>query len=308
MFLGANGPVTVFVGGAWWRSMNETPPAPLPQTFVHRDRTVTLRRLAASDVDGLDALYRSLPVRDRHRRFFTDAAPPRRTVERYAALLDDPGFGVVAVAADGRIVAEAGYARPAGGDGEFGITVAGDWRGLGSVLLDRITAQAATAGVRGLRADVLPDNAAMLRLAARRGYALIHTADRTVLRMIIGTGATVPPWPQGTPAPRLLVETSGGNWRAAAEAEAAGFHVLSCPGRTAIRTGRCPVLHGEACPLVEGCDAVVVALPHEQDPAALAHHHRRRHPGLPVVIDEVGDGGRPSAEQIVAALVASLAV
>jgi len=280
----------------------------LPRTFVHGDRTVTLRRLVSSDVDGLEALYRSLPVPDRHRRFFTDAAPPRRTVERYAALLDDPGFGVVAVADDGRIVAEAGYARPAGGDGEFGITVAGEWRGLGSVLLDRITAQAAMAGVRSLQADVLPANAAMLRLAAKRGYAVIHTADRTVLRIIIGTDSTVPSWPADTAAPRLLVETSGGSWRAAADAEAAGFHVLSCPGPTVIRTGRCPVLHGEACPLVEGCDAVVVALPPDHDPAALARRHRSRHARLPVFVQEVGDGGGASSAQIVDALIASLGV
>jgi len=267
----------------------------LPRWLVLGDRTVTLRRLVSTDVGGLNALYRSLPSQDRYRRFFTEAGPPRRTVERYVALLDQPGFGVVAVTGDGSIVGEAGYARLAGGDGEFGITVAADWRGLGSVLLDSIAQHAVLAGVPGLQADVLYDNQAMLTLAAKRGYALIHTPDRTVIRIIIGTATPVPAWPADTPRPRLLVETSAWQWRAAPEADAAGFHIISCRGPSSFRNGRCPALHGQACPLVEGSDAVVVALPAD-DPSrgALTTIHRFCHAHVPVFFQKAAGEERPA--------------
>jgi len=262
---------------------------------VQGDRAVTLRRLIPSDVDGLNALYRSLARQDQYQRFFTEIAPPRRTVERYAALLDQPGFGVVAVADNGSIAGEAGYARLASGDGEFGITVAADWRGLGSVLLDSIAEQAGLAGVPGLQADVLADNRAMMALAAKRGYALIHTPDRTVVRITIGTATPVPAWPADTPRPRLLVETSAGQWRGAPAANAAGFHIISCRTSSSFRNGRCPALHGEACPLVEGSEAIVVALP-AGDPSrcALTTIHRFCHTRIPVLFQEAAGEERPA--------------
>jgi len=97
-----------------------------------------------------------------------------------------------------------------------------DWRGLGGVLFDSLAAGAARAGVAALEADVLADNRAMLGLAAARGYAVVHTAERRVVRIVVGTATTVPPWPAGTPSPRLLVETPAAHWRLAPAAEEAG--------------------------------------------------------------------------------------
>ena len=269
---------------------------PLPGPRVaYGDRTATLRRLVPSDVDGLELLYRSLSPQDRYLRFFTETVPPRRTVERYVALLDPPGLGVVAVADDGTIVGEAGYARLAGGDGEFGITVAPDWRGLGSALLDSLTAQAALAGVPVLQGDVHAENRAMLGLAAKRGYALLHTSDLTVLRIAIGTATSVPAWPGGTPRPRLLVETPAWHWWAAPHAAGAGFHIVSCPGPSSFRHGRCPALHGGTCPLVEGADVVVVALPAgDRSRGAITPIHRFCHARVPVLFQEAAGEERPA--------------
>jgi GNAT superfamily N-acetyltransferase len=267
----------------------------LPRSLVHGDRTVTLRRLVPSDVDGLNALYSSLPPHDRYQRFFTEVAPRRRTVEQYVALLAEPGFGVVAVTGNGSIAGEAGYFPLASGDGEFGITVAADWRGLGSFLLDSILEQADQAGVPALQADVLTQNRAMLTLAAKRGYALIHTPDWTVLRITIGTATPVPTWPADTPRPRLLVETPAWQWRAAREADAAGFHIISCRGPSSFRHGRCPALHGQPCPLVEGSDAVVVALPaDDRSRGALTPIHRFCHAYVPVFLQEAAGEARPA--------------
>jgi GNAT superfamily N-acetyltransferase len=263
---------------------------------VIADRAVTLRPLGPADIDGLDALYRGLPGRDRYQRFFTEGPPPRRIVERYVTLVSEGGFGVAAVDDAGRLVAEAGYLLLAGGDGEFGITVAPDWRGLGHLLFDSIATHAAEAGVESLQADVLADNRAMLALAARRGYALIHLPEHTVLRITLATASSVPPWPANTPRPRLLVETPGSQWRAAAAAEAAGFHVVSCRGPSAFRTGRCPALRGQrACPLVDGADAVVVALgPDDPHRGALTLIHRFCHADVPVFLQEFGGEVRPA--------------
>lgn len=256
--------------------------------------TPRLRRLVPADLDGLHALYRSLGARDRYQRFFTEA-PPDRTVERYVTLLGERGFGVVAVDDTDRIVGEAGYLLLAEGDAEFGITVAPDWRGLGHILLDAIADHARQAGVPSLQADVLADNQAMRSLAAKRGYALIHTADYTVLRITMGTATSVPPWPAGTPRPRLLVETPAWRWRGAAQADAAGFHVVSCPGPSSFRSGRCPALHGQACPLVDGADAVVVALsPDDRNRGALTPIHRFCHADVPVFLQEIAGEDRPA--------------
>ena len=254
----------------------------------------TLRQLVAGDFEGLDTLYRSLSYHDRYLRFFTDAPGPG-TVERYVTRLCERGFGVVAHDDRGRIVGEAGYVLLDSGDAEFGITVAPDWRGIGHVLLDSIVDHARRHGVACLQADVLTENHAMCALAAKRDYALVHIDDYTVLRIIIGTATPVPPWPADTPHPRLLVETPAWRWRGAPAAEEAGFHIVSCPGPSSLRNRRCPALSGQACPLVEGADAVVVALsPEDPNRGALTPIHRFCHAPVPVFLQEAPGEERPT--------------
>jgi GNAT superfamily N-acetyltransferase len=254
----------------------------------------TLRRLVADDLEGLDTLYRSLSHQDRYLRFFTEVPSPQ-TVERYVTRLCERGFGVVAVDDRGRIVGEAGYVLLGSGDAEFGITVAPDSRGIGHVLLDSIVDHARRHGVAGLQADVLTENHDMYALAAKRGYALVHTDDYTVLRIIMGTATPVPPWPASTPHPRLLVETPACRWRGASAAEEAGFHVVSCPGPSSLRNHRCPPLFGQACPLVEGADAVVVALsPEDPNRGALTPIHRFCHARVPVFLQQAAGEERPA--------------
>lgn len=255
---------------------------------------VTVRRLVADDLEGLDSLYRSLTHQDRYLRFFTEVPSPR-TVERYVSLLCERGSGVVAVDGAGRIVGEAGYVLRAEGDAELGITVAPASRGIGHLLLDSILEQAREDGVASLQADVLTENRAMCALAVKRGYALIHTDDYAALRILMGTATAVPPWPRGTPHPRLLVETPAWRWRGASAAEQAGFHVVSCPGPSSLRNRRCPALSGGACPLVEGADAVVVALaPEDPNRGALTPIHRFCHSRIPVFLQEAAGEQRPA--------------
>jgi hypothetical protein len=162
-------------------------------------------------------------------------------------------------------------------------------------LLDAIVEQAAAAGVPALQADVLADNRAMLRLAAKRGHARLDTGDHRVLRILIGTATSVPPWPDGAPHPRLLVETPGRSWRAATEAAAAGLHLIYCPGPSSVLPGHCPAFHGRPCPLVEGADAVVVSLrADDRSRGALTPIHRFCHAHVPVLLQEAPGEGLPA--------------
>jgi hypothetical protein len=64
--------------------------------------------------------------------------------------------------------------------------------------------------------------------------------------------------------------------------EKAGLNVAYCSGPGLDRSA-CPLLRGEACPLVSGADVVL----HGLSPAlGIAGAIRQRHPHLPVVIEE----------------------
>ena len=62
---------------------------------------------------------------------------------------------------------------------EFAIAVADAWRGSGlaRVLLQRLERHAAESGIRHMAADTFVDNKAMIRLAARAGYAVSTSHD-----------------------------------------------------------------------------------------------------------------------------------
>jgi acetyltransferase len=69
---------------------------------------------------------------------------------------------------------------------EFAIAVADDWKtnGVGRVLLQRLECQAAVSGIQRMVADVLFVNKAMLRLAARSGYAIkMNYNDARLVRL-----------------------------------------------------------------------------------------------------------------------------
>ena len=83
-------------------------------------------------------------------------------------------------------------------------------------------------------------------------------------------------------------------WTRTEQTEAAGFHVVSCPGPSSLRNRHCPALSGRACPLVEGADAVVVALaPEDPNRGALTPIHRFCHSRIPVLLQEAAGEQRP---------------
>ena len=257
-------------------------------------RTLTVRPVTPDDVDALVVLYERLTTDDLHMRFFSAFRPSRTWIADWVTAQVERGHGIVAVvrAEDGEewIAGDAGYVLLDDGSGELAITVEPDCRGwLGPYLLDALVSDAAERGVPALQAEILMENQRMLSLVRFRPYATIGHGDWTTVRVVIGTTRETPVWLGPHDRPRILVESAGGRWRTQEPAEAAGYHVMVCPGPRAGRRGRCPALEGRPCPLVEEADAVVVALPQERFGAELLRAHEQVHPGVPVCVTVAKD-------------------
>ena len=225
-----------------------------------------MRHAGLDDVDAVRALYERLSPEDLQLRFFVAHAPRTNFLEQWLSVEDRGGVSLVAEVEDPgatpttKVVGEACYAPLPDGDAEFGITVDPEWRGwLGPWLLDTLAEQGAARGVPNLQASVLVRNRKMLALLRHRGYAVIDHPDWSEVRLVIGTTGRTPSWPPKPSGPRILVEAPGGRWSGESTAREHGFDVRTCPGPDG-PTPHCPVLEGRPCPLVEGADALVVAL------------------------------------------------
>ena len=249
-------------------------------------RTITIRHGDIDDVPGLMSLYERLSIEDLQRRFFSGAMPPRATVEAWAAVAERRGGVLLVVeetdAGSSSVVAEAGFAPLDDGDAELGITVDRRCRGwLGPWLLDALLEQAAETGIPNLQALTAVRNTQMRLMLCGRGAAGIPDGDWTNVRLTVSTSGIVPSWRKTSSGRRrLLVEGKSYQWIGAADANRKGFDVSVCRGPSASH-GRCPLLQGEPCPLVEGADAVLFALPIEENDELLdAHRDRREGPPL----------------------------
>jgi acetyltransferase len=154
------------------------------------------------DIAGERLLLRPIRPEDfpQHREFLTHIAPEdmRRRIFHFAHELSGEqiaSFTQIDYERSMAIIAERqadgqretlGVTRAhADGDrssAEFAILVRSDrhGRGLGSALLDKLIRYCRSRGIDSLRGDVLADNAAMLRLAARHGFHAEAPEDRIV--------------------------------------------------------------------------------------------------------------------------------
>lgn len=152
--------------------------------------TIEIRSIRADDAERLIELHSRCSDEARYFRFH--AAKPRlraAEAEYLAAVEGRAGAALVATATeDGeeRIVADARFDFVGDGDAEAAILLRDDVtnRGLGTVLLDRLLARAAGAGVRRVLLDILPENRAMLALAHRVGAEPVAFDGRSVLYAI----------------------------------------------------------------------------------------------------------------------------
>ncbi len=251
---------------------------PLREMALDGGRTLTLRLADSNDVPAMEALYQRLSIDDLQKRFFTGATPPRSTVEKWASVgerLDGVCLVVEQTNADQPplIVAEAGFAPLPDGDAEMAITVDSDHRGwMGPWLLDALLEQAAAKGIPNLQALIAARNTRMRLMVCRRGASGLPDEDWTNIRLQISTAGDVPVWHHTSPSRRrLLVEASTLQWSGTSAANRLGYDVTVCTGPDGSAKA-CPLLEGEHCPLVDGADGVLVALPAEGHEDLLKAH------------------------------------
>src|SRR5512132_771113 len=125
-------------------------------------RIVHVRPVSESDKDALSALYGRTSPRTRYLRFFSAGIAVDREVKRLM-----PGDDHVALLAehDGLVVGVASYEVLTGDRAEIAILVDDAWQGdgIGSLLIEHLTAVARRDGIQELVGDVLATNVNMLR-------------------------------------------------------------------------------------------------------------------------------------------------
>ena len=209
-------------------------------------RMVVLRAAGPDDVPAITGLYRGLSPESFYRRFHAgQPAPP------LIAQLASIGSGTVCLVAarpadPGRLAGEARYVPMTAGTAELALTVADGYQGsgMGHLLLDALVERAREGGLERLRAIVLLDNIAMLRLLQHYGWVLAApTEDYSVACLEISATGGMPGWPAGGTGQRVLMERR--SWfddEQVATLRSAGHDVRQC-------TGPLPST-GRACPLV----------------------------------------------------------
>jgi GNAT superfamily N-acetyltransferase len=175
------------------------PARPSWQLVLPSGAELTLRYATPDDLDAVAALHERCTPETLRRRYLGTAAGPDRP--RLTRLLD-PATALTLVVEDqanGQLVAWANLLAD-GPEAEVALLVRDEWQrlGLGTVLLRRIVALAAAAGVEAVHAHAHVDNAAMIRTMRRLGVPLRHETDsgvvtvsadvRTDDRVVVGTG------------------------------------------------------------------------------------------------------------------------
>jgi GNAT superfamily N-acetyltransferase len=149
--------------------------------------TVHLRTIEPQDADRLIALHGRLSPESIRYRYFA----PRPTLSpgevQWATHVDhDEREALVAVLGDD-IVANGRYDRIPGTDVAevaFVVDDAHQGRGLGSVLLEHLAALAAERGIRRFEAEVLPDNARMVRVFLDAGYQASRQYEQDAIHLV----------------------------------------------------------------------------------------------------------------------------
>lgn len=148
--------------------------------------TVHLRPVVPTDADGLVALHGRLSERSRYFRYF-GAYPriPQKDLDRFSIVDHHDRVAFAAFLGDD-IIAVGRYERLDGGPSAevaFLVDDAHQGRGLGSILLEHLAAAASESGLRRFVAEVLAENAAMVRVFRDAGYQVSREIEEGVLHL-----------------------------------------------------------------------------------------------------------------------------
>jgi acyl-CoA synthetase (NDP forming)/GNAT superfamily N-acetyltransferase len=147
--------------------------------------TVHIRPIRPDDADALVALHSRFSERTRYLRFFSPYPRiPPRDLERFVNVDHGDREALVVVAGES-MIALGQYERLGAGSADaevaFAVEDAHQGRGVGSVLLEHLAAAAPRVGISRFVAEVLPQNAQMLRVFAEAGFQVTRAyADGVV--------------------------------------------------------------------------------------------------------------------------------
>ncbi len=144
---------------------------------------VRLRQVRATDKERLRRGFHRLSAESRYRRFLGAMPMLSEGAMRYLTEVDHHDHEAIVALDDasGEGVGVARYVRSGGPDAaEVAVTVTDDWqgRGLGTLLLDVISARAREQGIRRFTGLLLATNAEMLDLLERLGPVRIVDRER----------------------------------------------------------------------------------------------------------------------------------
>ena len=171
------GSISNGVGGAGLRPDIE-------QVAVRDGSSVVIRPLASGDEAAIASWFSGLGVETRHARFLGSLDRlDRRMLSELARVDHVDREAIAAIGPDGTTVGIARYIRIKPSRAEVAVAVADQWRGLGiaSILLERVTARARSAGIEQFIAICLASNHTVSRL----GPTTIGPSDAGVVELRI---------------------------------------------------------------------------------------------------------------------------
>ncbi len=164
----------------------DDPPAGYPADWVQDAVTVAgetlhIRPIAPSDRDALQAMVRGLSRQSTYDRFFRaerDLEPEE--LDRFTRLDYRNAMALVAIH-HGRLVAVGRYNTidddPTTAEAAFAVSDDYQQKGIGTLLLYRLTAYASTCGIERFRSYLLADNHVMMRVFRASGYGVERNAE-----------------------------------------------------------------------------------------------------------------------------------
>ncbi len=168
-------------------------PAELEETYTLKDGTqLLIRPIRPADEDNIKEMFYSFSEQTKYLRYHgTLKSMPHNKVQVFCNVDYDTEMALVAVhgqAGMEEIVAVGRYlVDPAKRAAEMAFVVRDDWqrKGLGSHLFQRLIAIGKARGLREFHADVLPENAGMLKIFHRSGLNTETITDEGVVRVIM---------------------------------------------------------------------------------------------------------------------------
>ena len=150
-------------------------------------RPCEIRALRPSDRDGLLEAVANMSEEALYRRFF---APKRAFSEKevdFFVNVDFVGHVALAAVVDGAIAGGGRYivSEPGRAEVAFGVDDVHQGQGIASALMRHLVTIARDAGLKALVAEVLPENAPMLKVFERCGLAMTTRREAGVVHVTL---------------------------------------------------------------------------------------------------------------------------